>query len=147
MTHLLLRVDNKRGMVDYNLLTQIARGWLTSGKSQRELADEFGVSHHTVRKAVEIAKYIVFMATNGSETSWVSLEPTKPLFPGRPPEWFQTMIKDISSPWTWALFTLIGEEFWFLLSSKGEELFQDLAEKIERWKNMGERQLSFNWDD
>jgi hypothetical protein len=133
--------------MNYNLLTQITRRWLTSGKTQRELADEFDVSRYTVRRAVEIAKYIVFMATNEPQTSRFTLEPTEPLFPGRPPEWFQMMIKDVRSPWIWALFTLIGEEFWFLLSSKGEELFQALEEKMERWKSMGERQLSFRWDD
>jgi len=133
-------------MMDYGLLTQIARSWLLSGKSQQALADEFGVSRYTVRRAVEIVKYIVFMATNESEAPWFTLEPTKPLFPKRPPEWLLTIIRDVRSPWMWALFTLIGEEFWFLLSARGEELLEVLTEKVERWKSLGKRQLSFKWD-
>lgn len=133
-------------MMDYGLLTQIARSWLLSGKSQQALAEEFGVSRYTVRRAVEIVKYIVFMATNESEDLQFTLEPSKTLFSERPPEWFLTMIQDVRSPWMWALFTLIGEEFWFLLSAKGEELLQTLTEKVERWKSLGKRQLSFKWD-
>jgi hypothetical protein len=133
-------------MMDYQLLTQIAKSWLISGKSQRALADEFGVSRYTVRKAVEIMKYIVFMATDGAEAPRLSAGSSEPLFPGRPPEWFRRMIEDVRLPWMWALLTLIGEEFWFLLAAKGEELLEALAEKVEGWKSMAERQLSFKWD-
>ena len=128
-------------MMDYRLLTQIAKSWLISGKSQRALAEEFGVSRYTVRKAVEIVKYIVFMATDGAETPSLSAGLSEPLFPGQPPEWFQTMIKDVRSPWMWALFTLIGEEFWFLLSTKGEELFKALTERVEEWKRLNKLQM------